>query len=285
MNSKERIKLILDLVNKLSALEYPQIDLILSQYGFRTYEVWTGSMESYIQEVIKSEEDAKLIELYSYFDENFEVSDNSYNNKSWDDNSFCVFLSHLASDKIRTAKLQEILQREYNISCFVAHVDIEPGYEWQIEIEKALEGCDALVALLVPDFHKSNWTDQEIGYVMGRKKKIIAVRFGLDPYGFIGKFQGIQGAQKTIEQVATEIFNVLAIDNKTKKKITDAIVYKFENSSSFAEAKNNVGLLEGFSELSSKQIERIRFAEQNNNQINHSFGVSERVKSLLKKYT
>lgn len=285
MKPKERISIIIEIVKKLSSFEYPQIDLILTQYGFSTFDEWHGTKEGYIQDMIQNYDDEKLLDLYSYFNDITSDISVDFIDKSWNENSFCIFFSHLASDKIRTANLQRIMQNKYNFSCFVAHVDIEPGNEWQIEIEKALNLCDALVALLVPGFHDSSWTDQEIGFVMGRKKKIISVRLGMDPYGFIGKFQGIQGIHKSEDQIALEIFRVLSADDKTKKKISNAIVFKFENSESFADAKTNMELLESLSYFDANLLGRIEKADKENHQINQSWGVSDRVKTLIRKFS
>jgi len=51
----------------------------------------------------------------------------------------------------------------------------------------ALATCEALIAWLTPDFHESLWTDQEVGFCVGRSVLIIPIRVGLNPYGFIGK--------------------------------------------------------------------------------------------------
>jgi hypothetical protein len=53
---------------------------------------------------------------------------------------------------------------------------------------------DAFVALLTPDFHASKWTDQKIGFAFARGVPIVAVRMGLDPYGFIEKFQALSSS-------------------------------------------------------------------------------------------
>jgi hypothetical protein len=108
----------------------------------------------------------------------------------WSDNGYRVFLSHKTEVKNETAKLQERLKL-FGVSCFVAHNDIEPTTQWQDEIENALASMDSFVALLTDKFHDSNWTDQEVGYAFARGVPIVAVRLGRDPYGFIGKFQGL----------------------------------------------------------------------------------------------
>lgn len=85
----------------------------------------------------------------------------------WRKGMLRVFVTHLSTYKEFAGNLQVCLLT-YGISCFVAHNDIEPTLEWQTEIETALATCDALVALMHATFHTSNWTDQEMGFAMGR---------------------------------------------------------------------------------------------------------------------
>ena len=98
--------------------------------------------------------------------------------------------SHISKFKAETAELKKRLEL-FGVSCFVAHMDIKPSKEWQDEIELALASMDGFVALLTEKFHESAWTDQEVGFAFARRVPIIAVRLGMDPYGFIGKFQGL----------------------------------------------------------------------------------------------
>ena len=118
---------------------------------------------------------------------------------------FRVFLSHKVSVKKETAELKEKLGR-FGISCFVAHEDIHPTTAWQNEIENALSTMDGFVALMTEDFHDSLWTDQEVGFAFARGVPIIAVRLGLDPYGFIGKFQGLSSNWVTAHKDIVRIF-------------------------------------------------------------------------------
>ena len=87
----------------------------------------------------------------------------------------------------------------YGISGFVAHVDIESSKQWQDEIEKALHTMDALTAILMEGFKESNWCDQEIGFAVGKDVLIIPIKKELNPYGFIGKYQAIQGNNTTVQ--------------------------------------------------------------------------------------
>lgn len=114
----------------------------------------------------------------------------------WGDSGFRVFLSHKAEVKTETSELKDRL-KPFGISSFVAHQDIHPTKQWQDEIEYALSTMDAFVALMTPEFHDSSWTDQEVGFAFARGVPIIAVRLGLDPYGFIGKFQALSSTWLT----------------------------------------------------------------------------------------
>ena len=61
-------------------------------------------------------------------------------------------------------KLKDAL-KAYHISSFVAHEDIMPTLPWQIEIERALNTMDAMLAIHTKGFSESSWTQQEIGWV------------------------------------------------------------------------------------------------------------------------
>lgn len=172
----------------------------------------------------------------------------------------------------------------YGISAFVAHNDIEPTLEWQTQIETALATADSLVALLHPAFHKSNWTDQEIGFAMGRGLPVFAVRFGQNPYGFIGRFQGFAGSEKTANELAKELFDSYRKNKQTQKRMAEVLVNLFEDSGSFATARIRIGYLEDLEIWDTAFIPRLEAMMKSNSQISGSWGVPERVQKLTKKW-
>ena len=103
---------------------------------------------------------------------------------------FLIFLSHVTRVKSRVQKLKEGLEL-YGVEAFVADSDIEPGTEWQGEIMDALDGMDAFVPILTRGFRRSDWTDQEVGIAIAKDVPIIPLRIGMDPYGFMGNYQGL----------------------------------------------------------------------------------------------
>lgn len=177
----------------------------------------------------------------------------------WRTGYFRLFISHSALIKGKVKKLRDYLL-EYGISAFVAHEDIEPTKEWLNSIESALVTCEALVAMLDKNFKTSTWCNQEIGIVFGQNKFIIPIMLEIDPYGFIGKFQGIQGKGKMPHELADEIFHLLASAEKTKKKIAEVIVEMFVNSNSYLNAKDNAQKLKMITYVNGALIRKIESA-------------------------
>ena len=159
--------------------------------------------------------------------------------------------------KLKATALKAAL-RKYGISSFVAHEDIEPTFEWQDEIEKALASMDALTAILIPGFHDSNWTDQEIGYALGRGVLVLPLRNGLDPYGFVGKFQGIPCHDRTVAQVAKSVFQALVSNAATKNKIATALVDLTVGAVDPATGLQFLGSLKQIGDLPQSHLEKLR---------------------------
>jgi hypothetical protein len=137
----------------------------------------------------------------------------------WKEDSYRIFISHKAEVKKETSQVKDRLAL-FGFSCFVAHEDIHPTTEWQDEIENALATTDAFVALMTDKFHESSWTDQEVGYAFARGIPIVAVRLGLDPYGFIGKFQGLASQWNS---AATDVAKILIKQERALSYYIDAL--------------------------------------------------------------
>ncbi len=169
----------------------------------------------------------------------------------------------------------------------MAHVDIEPTEEWQREIEHALFSMDALVALLTDDYHDSNWTDQEIGVAIGRSCPIIPIRLGLDPYGFIGRSQGLAGCSLSDSlDTAIKIFDLLHKRLPDKSRLFEATLSAYSASTNFADSGWKVEhLLSKFATLTPNQVQGVLDAYRNNSQNENSWAGMERLKPLLKRWT
>jgi len=181
----------------------------------------------------------------------------------WGNEGFRVFLSHKADVKKETADLKERL-RLFGISCFVAHEDIHPTKAWQDEIENALASMDGFVALMTANFHDSDWTDQEVGFAFARGVPIIAVRLGKDPYGFIGKFQGLSSTWLT---AAEDIIKILIKNDR----MFSAYVSALRKCPSWDSGNTLAKALPGIERLTASQVDELVAAYNETTELRGSF--------------
>lgn len=197
----------------------------------------------------------------------------------WDSGLLRLFLSHKDEHKKAVAALKAELKIR-GISAFVAHDDIEPTNEWMDEIELGLRSMDALAALLTPKFHESNWTDQEIGWALGRDVLVLPVRLGIDPYGFGGKYQGISGNLDNHVSLAMAIVQILASKPKTKSAMRRGLITAFCDSGSYNMAIELWGHLKDL-EFTSEEKAILLKAHEENDQISGSVFVSPKLRAKV----
>jgi len=282
LKSSERATLMKEIGKRLSAEDWPFIDVTLNAFSLPTLQNWTSSRIAYVLQMIVGASDESLLDLAEHVGYQFGAKPIRVDPPFWRKGMLRLFITHLSAHKVLAAELQSHLHYR-GISSFVAHNDIEPTKEWQTEIETALATCEALVALLHPGFHTSDWTDQEIGYAMGRGVPVYTIRFGQDPYGFVGRFQAFNGNDKSSLGIALELFDAFQKDKQTKNQIADALIGQFAESNSFKDAKTFMGYLEELTVWEPSYPARIRSAVTHNPQVSESFGVPERVEALIKK--
>jgi len=147
----------------------------------------------------------------------------------WKVGYYKVFISHLTKYKSSASNLKLMLE-PYGISAFVAHEDIKPSKEWEVEIEKALFSMNALCAILTPGFNGSKWCDQECGYAFGRNVLTIPIDKGQLPYGMFGKIQAIKSEGKNAQQIAESVFNAIVDNDKSRADYTHTLMNLILNS-------------------------------------------------------
>lgn len=290
MKALEKIKLFDEIATELqSRMTFADIDLYFSALGIKTDHSHSdsGSKRVYAKEVLaKVSEDVIFTiatELGIIKDSPnsalIVVNDATF----WKAGYFKLFLSHLASFKVQTSRLQSALKK-YGISSFVAHEDIEPSREWQNEIESALHTMDALAAILMEGFKESNWCDQEVGFAVGKNVLVIPVRRGLDPYGFIGKYQGIQAKDKTVSEVADAIFKTLISSPKTRMKMLNALSNAIAQSTDTEDAIQKLLALKSIDNLPIDLLNSFSAQVKENRVLNDSTEFIAITNSLLSHY-
>jgi hypothetical protein len=177
----------------------------------------------------------------------------------WKEGYFKLFISHLSTNRERMFNLKTALDR-WGVSAFVAHVDIEPSREWRNEVEAGLETMDAMLVVVEPGFKESDWCCQEVGYALGRKVDILPICAGLDPFGFFGKYQGIQVKGKMPSQAAEKIIETLIKKPKHRAQLLQSIGKSFASLQSDKKIEL-VRILDGWKVVADEQfkslIERI----------------------------
>jgi hypothetical protein len=282
MKPSDKIHLLKEISESLGKENWALIDLTLKQFGLPWSDVWQGSNESgYIIDMISGASDQSLVDLAKHLGVVTELASSELPT-FWLPNQPRIFLSNLATENEAVKAIKAELE-DYGLVCFLAHEDIEPTKEWQTEIEIALTTMDALVAYLTPGFNESEWTDQELGVAIGRKVPIVPLKVGIDPYGFIGKYQALQAEDRMPEEIAKEIVELLAAKPQIAVKISNALVERLEESGSWASSKRIMSLIEKCRQFSEDTLERLKAAPQENYQVRDAWGVPRRIEEVLEK--
>lgn len=288
MRSIDRISLLEDIGRELqSRMTFSDIDIFFAGFGIDSRGITPSynSKRVYAKEVLANASNETILKIADDLD-----IEHSYHSriptdegKYWEAGHFRLFLSHISAFKEKTSLLQKSL-RQFGISAFVAHEDIEPTMEWLLEIEKALFSMDALAAILTPGFNNSSWTDHEVGIAIGRDKLVIPIRKGLDPYGFIGKFQGVQGNGKTVPEVARAVFDALVANLKTRDVMIARLVDLVIFSTSEEQAIHRLTLMLELLAIPRQHLEKLRSNAQQQALFRDFDTVLTRTNELLRKH-
>lgn len=172
----------------------------------------------------------------------------------WKVGYYKVFISHVSKYKESASNLKRMLE-PYGISAFVAHEDIKPSKEWEVEIEKALFSMNALCAILTPDFNQSQWCDEEVGYAFGRNVLCIPIDKGQLPYGMFGKIQAIKTTGKNAHQVAESVFNAIVDNDKSRTEYIHTLMNLMLNSKNCDQVNQWVEVLLRISNIERADVE------------------------------
>ena len=183
----------------------------------------------------------------------------------WQGDGYRLFLSHKSEDKAEVGVLKKQFGK-YGISAFVAHADIEPTLAWRNEIERALRSMDGFAALMTKNFHDSNWTDQEIGFALGRGVMVIAVNLGRNPYGFIGDMQALK---TTWAKAARQITKLLL---RHDEKMFEPYLQAIRDCASYDDANELAELLPALDGLEDDEVQALVDAYNSNGQVHDSYG-------------
>jgi TIR domain len=203
----------------------------------------------------------------------------------WEPNKLRLFISHSSNHRHEVGG-QKFGLATLGVDAFVAHEDIEPSLEWQGVIELALATCDAMVVWVTPDLPQSDWTDQEVGFCIGQRTLIIPVRLGRDPYGFIAKYQGLQGLGKEPFAISKEIVEILAKNGSTASRYRGPAAYAFAGAGSYEMARTTYKMLtllpiDGWD---GEILNMLEEAPARNDQLENGIYETQRLPDLLREF-
>ncbi|MEJ2378866.1 MAG: toll/interleukin-1 receptor domain-containing protein [Pseudolabrys sp.] len=226
MRASQKIALIDRVARELqNRYTFAEIDAYLYEYGIRAPSGSYASKATYSKDALWGVLPVTLMRIIEDLEITGPVARATAIRppRNWpDDSKFRLFISHIAAHKDKATRLRDCLAR-YHISGFVAHQDIHPTAEWQMEIERALLAMDAFLAIHTPGFSKSFWTQQEIGFAVARGVKIISFKMCEDPTGFISKQQALPRLNRTAEAIAKEVNAILLADELTSERLKQVI--------------------------------------------------------------
>lgn len=211
------------------------------------------------------------------------VADNNLG-RIWEGRGVRAFVSHTSEHKALANGIKVGLGL-CGIDCFVAHESITPTAEWQVEIEGALRSMDLMMALLTPDFEKSFWANQEIGFATAREMPVVPICLGALPHGLIGKYQGLDGYGKTATQIADAVFNAMFDADKLKCLAKEAFVIAVKYSQRYEQSNYLAGLFSKIDNLTLEQADSIAESYNANSQLNGAWDFRDRICSELTRTT
>lgn len=187
-----------------------------------------------------------------------------------------IFLSHSSKEKALAGKIKEQLE-DYGFEVFLAHSDILGGENWSLSLVREIKRCDLFLILLSKEFHRADYTDQEVGIAYCLKKPILPLSIdGTLPYGFMSKYQSLKAKDGTIADLNFELAVTIYVHlRKTDFDVIESMIAAYADSGSFREANRRADVLSlNEKALSKSQVNSIAEAFVDNNQIHNAANAS-----------
>lgn len=186
----------------------------------------------------------------------------------WKPGNVRVFVSHRDRHKAPASLLATALA-QYGVSCFVAHDSIEAMTSWPDEILKALGTMEFLLAFVTDDFHESIWTNQEVGFAIGKEIPVIPLKLQVAaPSGVLQSLQAIKGSLSNASESAPEVYAALSEKLGQRERLQGPLITAFLESSSFSDAMDRLAMLKkSVTILSEEELERIQTGYKINDQL------------------
>lgn len=196
-----------------------------------------------------------------------------------------VFISHAEADKVIAREIGNALEQVEGITVFVAHDDLDTGGNWKLDLVRKIEQCDAFIVLITENFHKAEWTEQEVGTAQAFKKQMYPIRFDdTKIYGFAGEFQAkkihFSINEDEIKILADLIFSL----SEQGQRITNTNIEALGSAGNYYDANDRaVILFNATSKFTDEQLNKLAYYFVNNNQVYDAWRASKLCLELFQK--
>ncbi len=185
----------------------------------------------------------------------------------WKPGYIRLFISHKEEYKKEATHLAEMLEG-YGISSFVAHDTIEPLEKWQNIIIKGLQSMEIMIVFVTDGFFQSCWTNQEIGFALGRAVPIISLKLQKEaPQGFIQDTQAIICGLDSNQDTVSKVYKVLSQKLNHEERIRRSLIQAFVKSPNFDETIKRFTRLQSLEKITDLDIKQIIEGFSYNNQL------------------
>lgn len=303
MKPGERICFITESAQMLGAKSWQDIDLVLDQFGFRTWDDATSSWTQleYCTASIKQGSDEQIVPLHEYLKgEDAAPAGTTAVDGPWNGLPVRVFFSHVHSNRHFVGQVKRRLAERYGLDAFVAHDDIDPSKHWREVIKTALATCDMCVVFLDPGFHESQWCDQEVGWALARGIPVIPIRpqaFDRSTArdGFLEEKQDLCldrlcPGTNAAYWLANEIFQSIFRHTALATVATRALVEAFVTSNTYDSTRRLWSMIVDRQTIEAEQLRRLEYAVSTNSQVYDASAppnatpVPELVRALIEKF-
>lgn len=205
-------------------------------------------------------------------------------------NQLKVFVSYSSQDKSLAGLFKQCFENYAGFSVFLAHEDISPALDWELNIIKNLKEADVVIPLITDNFRNSEFTNQELGMALALNKIIIPIKLSdINPYGFIKKIQALRcytGQSDVINAVTKLVFVLIDNDefSKYKNLVIDSVIEAFCKSNLYQTTSIIIRILTKIKNFNKNQVAGLKNAIKNNNQVYGFFALPDFIKLLLDKH-
>jgi len=287
LSRKDSFKLKSQLAAALSSAEwsFDKANLLLLEFGLPPLDDgWNGPS---LTDVVARLPDEDLIEMYALVmgierEEVEDVVESSADTGNWKPGYARLFLSHSVTHKQFAGEVADELA-VVGIHGFVAHDTMTCSKPWQMQTEQALRSMEAFVALVHPEFNASAWCLQEVGWGLGRRVPLFAVRIGADPLGFLGRNQWPSCVGRSPKDVAKVIGSWIASIRELGTPVVDGLLSALKAAGNYYDAGATASRIASLETLTDDQFRQLDEIWWSNDQLHEGALATKAMKPFYRK--